>query len=477
MNRVLLIFLLVEGVIGFTMGLYLYTYILGISNGIEKAGAPNIGTVTVAWLGLRLTPIEWGIFALAWLNACIAVLELPTGVVADKLGRKVAVIAALVTRAAFFTCLAEAVSVGMGDKDVDASSLVSWGIVAMSFLALSAAMKSGSFIAWFRDHLSYHDKITGGSHYIDRFPIYRARSRMLFHAMFILGTSISVITYTRDRLHSSFYLGAGVSLLGVVLCMAFMPENRQYGYRRSFRELSRRAIKIYFTTRPLWAVTFCSVSVWSVFYVVDAYWLKLFSEHFESHLGKNINSQWIFLIAVVTSASFLGNCILERVTCLPRMAHLATSGIATSQLLVWISIMHGGALLCMATLWFSGLVGKQYWPHFIIMIIVMSLHKVADGASETTLDTLENVYIPDNEQSRSTILSIISLARHLVIGLVFGIELKTGVLQSGVGEAVRDAQHDQINVLWSITGAALILVSASTWGSLTRMRKNRQQSE
>ncbi|VTS01366.1 unnamed protein product [Gemmata massiliana] len=469
MRRVLTFFYLVEGTIGFTLGLYLYTYLACTYDKLDAVpGRPAGAPVGVGWLGLGLTPIEWGIFLLAWLNVCIAVFEFPTGLVADYLGRKVAVVAALVVRGLFFGCLAAVASFG-------ADVTVGWGMAAMTCLALAAALRSGSSTAWFRDHLSYQDRIQGGTQHVDRYPTHRARSRMLVHSLLIVGTCISVACYTLGESKISYYLGAAASLLCAIACGVAMPENRQYAFKRTLAELIRlirQACRIYIQVRSLWIVTLCGIGVWAVFYVVDAYWLLLFTGQFSKLLGVQLNEKWLLVIVGFTGASFLGNWAFEVLVRRPRFAHLATDGNACAGIMRWVSAVHGGALVCVTTLWFAGIIGDQLWPHFVLLVSILVIHKFADGAAEPTLDTLENVFIEADEQTRATILSIISLIRHLTISVIFTFGIVTGLLHL-TGGNVNKGQLDQIVILWAAAGSATILVSAFTRVVLIRICNQR----
>lgn len=192
--------LMVKGTIGFSMGVYeatcgAYFY--------ERFGA-SINAATAIMLATLLLSVRQGL---------ITLLEMPTGALADTIGRVQVVVISWIARTAFFICLA-----AMWFCD-SVPWAVTVGVVASIFWAICYTCFNGAFSAWCVDYLKEN---------APEYPysMVASYSHNYYTTAAAIGTPIGILFYMKGY-PSLIYVIVGVlCFLCMGYCLMMMKETK-----------------------------------------------------------------------------------------------------------------------------------------------------------------------------------------------------------------------------------------------------------
>ena len=352
------------------------------------------------------------IFHVMLVNAAFSfaefVFEVPTGVVADTLGRRVSLLFCLITLLAATLAYVALPAVGLGF----------WSFVIVSIaLGLGFTFWSGAAEAWLVDalkHAGYDQPIEGVF----------AKSQIAFGVAMLIGTTAGGLLGQID-LRVPYIVRA---VLLVPLILIAWTQIQEPGWKRRKLTLATMPaeMKAVFVggvkhglrhpvVRPLiFAAAVANTFMMYGFYSWQRYFLDL--------LGKEL--VWVngVVAALVGLASIVGNLAMGRISRIIRTR--------TGVLIACVALRTVTIMLC-------GLA-----PSFSIAVTLYLISNFANGVAMPIRQGLINHHIPSEQ--RATILSVDSLFS----------ELGSGIGQSGWGYLAR---RRSIGESWVAAGAFLVL--------------------
>jgi MFS family permease len=372
------------------------------------------GALALIWGVNTLFLLQAGldIFHVMLVNAAFSfaqfIFEVPTGVIADTMGRRVSLLFCLITLLVATLAYVALPAVHAG--------FVPFVIVSV-LLGLGFTFWSGAGEAWLVDalkHLDYKE------------PIERvfAKSQVTFGVAMLLGTTLGGFLGQLD-LRVPYFVRAG---LLVPLILIASTQVRELGvHTRALRladvpsEMKAVLVKglRYGIKHPVVRPLMLASAVANTFMMFGFYsWQRYFLDL----LGKEL--VWVngVVAALVGLASIAGNLLMDRVCRL-----IPTR---TGVLMAAVAVRTVTILLC-------GL-ATNFW----VAVGLYLLSNVAGGVASPIRQGMINSHIPSGE--RATILSIDSLFA----------ELGSGIGQSGWGYVARQRG---IGAAWAAAGAFLVL--------------------
>lgn len=389
--------LIVQSVLGFTNGLYLFTYGPYF---YEKFG----GTINPS-TAMLLTTILLGTR-----QGLVALLEVPTGAFADAIGRAHVVILSWVVRIFFFLFLA------IIWICTSATSAFVWGLLASITYAISYTFFSGAFSSWCVETLREKAPDVSYGWLSSRFYSYHFFSS-------ILGGLLGVYTYLRHVPFLGFLLAAFLSFCVMGFCMSRMKEVR------SLHFLDRKQVQFSTITRRIGEIIGKSTQICAkkpvLFWIVFTYGSYMFLLNLVMYLwpvylqakeggDAGFGRKWILIVVSSEVLAFLTSRLLVR------LHHRWSShGGVKAHLAGFRRIFIGATML--SALAIIGLSletafcgnGIYLFPT-AVLILFLSL-----GIVVPCFDTLINAYIPDEDaEYRTTIISAGSMFRSFMILLL-----------------------------------------------------------
>lgn len=372
------------------------------------------GALALIWGVNTLFLLQSGldIFQVMLVNAAFSfaefLFEVPTGVVADTLGRRVSLLFCLITLLGATLAYVALPALGLGF----------WSFVSVSIaLGLGFTFWSGAAEAWLVDalkHAGYDQPIEGVF----------AKSQMMFGVAMLIGTTAGGLLGQLD-LRVPYYVRAVLLVPLIViawtriqepglqrrtLSLATLPAEMKAVFVGGVRHGLRNPV-----VRPLiFAAAVANTFMMFGFYSWQRYFLDL--------LGKEL--VWVngLVAALVGLASILGNLAMGWVSTVIRTR--------TGILIAAVAIRTVTIMLC-------GLA-----PSFSVAVVLYLVANFASGVASPIRQGLINHHIPSAQ--RATILSVDSLFS----------ELGSGIGQSGWGYLAR---RQGIGHAWVAAGAFLVL--------------------
>ncbi len=435
-KRVMTVVLVVQSVIGFSMGVYettcgAYFY--------ERFGG-SVNPSTAILLATALLAVRQGL---------ITLLEMPSGALADTIGRVQVVVISWIARTAFFISLAAMWFCS------NITLAVICGVVASIFWAICYTCFNGAFSAWCVDYL--HENAPEYP-----YSMLASRSHNYFVTAAAVGTPIGIIFYL-SGLPSLIYAVVGLSCF---LCMGYCLMQMKETVLVQFVERSQvTSTTIFRNVRgKLWqSCTAC----WErpmLFWIVLTFGSFMF-------LLNIVEFLWPIFLKTTTGASkwsveWIGLAMGCNIAC-----------VISSRLFVWISkrfnevgnpvqrltlfswVFAGSSIVSALMVIWHGYATAYGVNSFSLLVITVLSVLIAYGFMGGCFETLINHYIgKSNEQDRATIISSGSFIR----GLLF------------VFLAVPSAGSSASNspIYWAIP-AGILLVSSSV--SLVMLKKVRKE--
>ena len=372
------------------------------------------GALALIWGVNTLFLLQAGldIFHVMLVNAAFAfaefVFEVPTGVVADTLGRRVSLLFCLITLLGSTLAYVALPALGLGF----------WSFVIVSVvLGLGFTFWSGAAEAWLVDALKHagHDQPIEGVF---------ARSQIAYGVAMLVGTTAGGLLGQLD-LRVPYIVRAVLLVPIIVLAWTGIKEPGRERRALSLSTLpaEMKAVLVggvrhglrHPVVRPLMlAAAVANTFMMFGFYSWQRYFLDL--------LGKEL--VWVngVVAALVGAASIAGNLAMSRVA--------AMIGTRTGVLIACVAVRTLTIMLC-------GLA-----PSFGVAVGLYLISNFVGGIASPIRQGLINHHIPSSQ--RATILSVDSLFS----------ELGSGVGQSGWGYLAR---RQGIGTAWVAAGAFLVL--------------------
>lgn len=367
---------------GFGLGLTLYTYTAFlyekfISAGNSSQNALKI-TVLIAIIG----------------EVCTLLSEIPTGAIADHLGRKKSTILSFVL--VFFACSIKSVlPFANSTEDIIILSILEVVIYSFSFTFFS-----GCFVAWIVDAVHERNIAEGHAPILARSFVY------LFYSQ-IVGAVFGLSLYLSGYIFYAFALGSTVSLLCAVFCKIWMKENTSLTFHQGPLTLKASAKKVFEIISRGFKI---STKTPAIIYLVLIYaGFKFLSDLVNSlwpismranfGVGK-MSPYWFVIVFSQLTMALFGSKLLSR---LIRSKNKMTN----VSLWLWYAIISFLIGLVVIALGINTM--KHSTPLYFFMFTI-AFCQFGYGFLTPAYNTLINAYIPkEYAQQRATILSMGSM--------------------------------------------------------------------
>lgn len=386
--------LVVQATLGFTNGLYLYTY--GPYFYERFGGKINPETamiMTTVLLGIR--------------QALVALLEVPTGALADAIGRVHVVNLSWIVRILFFLSLA----VMWLCNSIPAA--FAWGVIASMMFALQYALFNGAFAAWCAETLREKSPQVTYGWLSSRFYSYHSLAAGV-------GGAIAVVFFVKGVAFIGFVIAAFLTFCGMGYSMNRMTEVKSLHFLQSHRvqlstvtkrigEIIGRAAQVCSRTPVLFWIVFAFGNYMFLLNVVMYLWPVYFKAKFG--LSTTLARDWILIVLAAELLRTIGARVLVWLN-----GRWSRSGGASAHIHGFRRIFVGAALLSacsiLALSWNTAYnaINGYLFPAAVLIVIL------SFGIIGPCFETLVNAYIPrGEEQERTTILSAGSMIRSLLI--------------------------------------------------------------
>lgn len=382
----------VQMTMGFTMGLYLFTYGPYLYNSFGGSSNPKTAMLLAGiWLAVQ--------------NALIAVFEVPTGAIGDAIGRKKTVLWSLICRTIFFIFMA---LISISNYLVLSFTLA---LAAAVSFGLAYTFYSGTFTAWCVDSLRQKAPELGYEHILSRGFTCNFLTQ-------IVGAVIGIFCYTNDVSYLGFLLGALACIPCLTICAGEMSE--EYSAFLNTKQvkisaITRRVGEIiglgYQTFRNSKMILWLTL-VFASFLFLDNVICYLWPVHLRTHiLEGEQNFYWIAIAVGILVVSALGS---HSLTWLSRRWN-KNNGFKTHNTTLRRWLVATCALCSLSVLALGWLTMRSY-NQFPLFIAVVLMVEYAYGLVHPCYETLVNNHIPDaSSDERATILSFGSMARSVLI--------------------------------------------------------------
>lgn len=429
----------VQSVMGFTMGLYLFIHGPLFYEKLALVGEPK--------LAMTLTALLLGI-----LSVLIAFLEVPTGAIGDAIGRKWTVVSSLFCRMFFFVFLTFIPLVS------SVNLIISFGVLAHLAMAFAYTFYSGTFTAWCVDSLREKAPNIGYEHLLSRAYTYNFLAQ-------IFGGVISVLFYVWHVPYVGFLLGA-ISCAGcIAFCLGDMEEVKNLKFleykKVSFSIITKRVGEILGVGSQVFRQSSVILSLVLVFAcymfvvnIVDYLW----PVYLRSRIPADLQTPyWIGLVVAILLVSAAGSHALTLWTRRwQKNNNTKTHNVVLRRWLIGTCLFASLPVLLLSYLTGQGL--DNFWFFALAVLMV----EFAYGVIAPCYETLINNYIPDNHaQERATIMSFGSLVRGLLIMFL--------VIPAG------GASGGKTTVGWALP--AFLLLAAALVGNFVLKRAQRKIPE
>jgi|GEM_PF-1941376 len=387
---------IIQVAIGFTNGLYLYTY--GPYFYEKFGGDFNASTAmlfTTVLLGVR--------------QGMVALLEVPTGALADAIGRVHVVIVSWITRVLFFAALA----ILWLCHTLSATAL--WGIFASIAYAVAYTTFNGAFSAWCVERLREISPNTSYGWLSSRFYSYQQFA-------ICLGGITAVLFYINNLAALGFLLAAVISFVAMGYAMHAMQEVQSLHFLPSHQvqwatitkrvgEIIGRGMQVCSKTPVLFWIIMAFGSYMFLLSVVLYLWPVYLKAQFGSahHLGRN----WIAIIVAAQTLSFLSARLLVRLNARWHRGTAAAYMHGVRRMFTAATVVSALAVISLA--WGT----SQHISHLYFFPTAVMLVILAYGVVPSCFETLITLYIsPDDAPHRATIMSAGSMLRSVLILLL-----------------------------------------------------------
>jgi MFS transporter, DHA3 family, tetracycline resistance protein len=383
----------VQTTTGFTLGLYLYIYGLFFFDKFGGDANPQAITWTTS------------IFVIG--NIVILICDVPTGALADAMGRRKAVIWSFIFRAAFFLlmCLMSLIHLPQLAYGI--------GIVGYALFGVGYALFSGAMIAWVVDSIRVRKLAEGHG------PMLTSSYKYLFTAQ-IIGAVFGLWLYMEGLIFIAFVAGLAACAICSLFCGLYMEETegmRFHEGRMTVRhmvthtvEKMQLALQI-FRAYPI--VFYLSV-LFALFMLLNHIVAYLWPVFMKSSFGfGKMSTLWFAIVFACLWLKRVGAQLMSAGT--QRLRHAAPST-ARQMMRRWLI---GVATLSTLPIFLLNAVNGLPESRLTAFVVLLCMVSMAYGVIRPCFETLVNHYIPaDNAMGRATVLSIANMMISLFVILL-----------------------------------------------------------
>ncbi len=386
----------VQSVMGFTMGLYIFTYGPLFYESLALTSNPN-------------TAITLTTFLMGFVMALTALLETPTGAIADAIGRKQTIVWSFGFRAGFFLFLTIVPFV------TSMSAVMAFGLLAMCSFSISYAFYNGAFTAWCIDSFREEAKGVGYEHVLSRGYTYNFLAKTL-------GGIIGVSCYLSKLPQIGFIVASLISGLCCHYCIKHMKEPQNVHFLDvkdvSLSIVTQRIGKILgisFQVISRSPAILALVAIFATFMTV----LNIIDYLWPVYLRSTVTSAqqaipWIGLVMgtqLISAAGARTLTIVGKIS--SKKGLISTSNSVLEFIFLFVALVSAVSVL---TLSYRTIVGGN---HILLLCLAVLTIRFSFGIVAPCFETLINNYIPEEfSQERSTIISFGSLVRSLLVMLI-----------------------------------------------------------
>jgi len=414
---------LFRGTVGLMSGMFLFLFGPIVHDALFAAK-------DVAAMPFGFDPLRWTAILFAVGIFLEFLLETPTGMLADILGRKQAIVGSMLFRFINLGLMFLLIVLGkVAGTHTSPAIVIAIVFGYWVFYSLFFTLQNGAYEAWVKSFLEEKKRSE------DQALVF-ARGENWSNALFLVGALIGVVLWSNQLAHLAYLAGMGISILCACTCRLYLPENRKRDLRSDIRSWQKwrglfwNSVSELKNTR-LVVVFFVNAAVTSLTYLINLSLFIFFKKHFFddeiTHIvGKLPAGQlerWsvgtTFALAFMT---LLGNLVFSRWLRRQLQANKAVG----VRMLVWINAIFN---LCLAVpVLIAALIfvkenlatGETF---LLILIALMVVHKLAASTYRVAIMTLQNELIPDGKKETATILSLGATAKNFVIIflIIFGV--------------------------------------------------------
>lgn len=316
------------------------------------------------WGGLTLPQL----FLLqAWFFLCIFLLEVPTGAVADKFGRKASLLCANV-------CLLTATALYATGKGLPRY------LVAEFFWAASSALASGADEAMVYDSLKAAGDESRSKQTLSRLASFEI-------AAIAFAAPIGSLVAARWGLRAPMALMMVPFGLGLLVCLTLKePPTGEEGAKPGYREVLTRGVRYFASHKPLRALAFDSVTIWMLSFMT----IWLFQPRLKE-LGVGLGV-YGFVTAAMT---------LSQIAVMNGIERFERFFGGTRRYLIWSAVLPGLAFLALPF-------ATNPWAACALFVVIPAF-----GLSRSVLiSNYMNKHIVGAQ--RATVLSTVGMGRQLM---------------------------------------------------------------
>jgi MFS family permease len=412
---------LFRGTLGFMSGMFLFLF-GPIVNDALVASRTLVGGNEA--MPLELDPLQWTGILFAMGIFLEFLLEVPTGLFADILGRKVAIITSLAFR---FLNLGLMFLLIVLQKNNP--TLGPWGVIVLIaiywvFYSLFFTLQNGAYEAWIKAFLEEKGEV-------EKQAWVFAHGENWSNALFLIGAIIGILLWTYDMPHLAYLAGMALSMLCGCACWMSMPENRRADLRADAKPRQKWG-EVFWNSvaelknRELVAVFMMNAAVTSLTYLVNLTLFIFLKNHFFSSLTDTLSVSdtkmptdqfryWsvgaTFALALMT---LLGNLVFSR-WLRGRLREGQDLGVRG---LVWINALFNLLLatpVLVASFIFSNPLTAHGSVFLSLLIGLMVVHKLAGSTYRVAVMTLQNRLIPPGKKETATVISLGATTKNIVI--------------------------------------------------------------
>lgn len=432
--------LVVQVTFGFTAGLYLYTFGLYFYEKFGGSASPSMAMLlTTALMGFS--------------QGLIALLEFPTGALADTIGRAQIIIMSWIMRVIFFLALAF-----IWLCHTPATSFA-WALIACTAFAFNYTFFNGAFAAWCADVLREKAPDTQYSWLASRFYSYR-------NFMVMLGAMCGILLYAFHMAYVAFILAAFLSFCAMGYSMIAMKEVRSLSFvetrhaqwstiTKRVGEIIGKSSQICIKSPVIFWVVLTFGSYMFLLNLVKYLWPVYFQSVAgdQAHYTRN----WILIAVSSEFLAFLGSrCLvsLNKRWSKNLRAHLT----AYRRIYTVVTLASAAAVITFSACSAHLIHITGIFPIAVIVVCI------AYGFVAPCHEILVNAYLPpEDAQNRATVLSAGSMLRSVLVLIL--------AIPSG-GDSGANSP-----IYWAIPATLLLISSIAAHLSMKKAAKRRLAEE
>ena len=386
--------LIIQAALGFTNGLYLYTYGPYF---YQKFGG-TVNPATAMLLATILLGVRQGL---------VALLEVPTGALADAIGRAHVVILSWAVRVLFFLSMAIIWTCSTP------ATAFTWGVIASIAFAANYTFFNGAFAAWCVEILREKAPDVTYGWLSSRFHSYRFFAEML-------GGVVGVLLYLSGIPFVGFMFAAFLSFCLMGFCMSRMKEVRLLHFldtqQVQFSTITKRIGEIIGKGSQICMkspVLFWIVLTYGAYMFLLTLVMYLWPVYFTTKTGghDHFGREWIAIVVVSQLLAFSSSRILVWLDHKwSNQGGINSHLTGFKRIFICANLAAAVMIICLSLELSFKHSDFYLFPSAVITVLL------AFGIIAPCFETLINAYIPTQEaQYRATIMSAGSMFRSFMI--------------------------------------------------------------